>query len=129
MTLAEQSMREAAQLEAVDAYRAFNTKCLPAFLLHRARYEDALTEARAMTKSEYAQARTVGFALATQALIGLNRVPEAQLELVNAEQALGEIPVVTAGIAPKRSVVQVWVDAARGELLLATGKTEEANTT
>lgn len=129
MTLAEQSMREAAQLEAVDAYRAFNTKCLPAFLLHRARYEDALTEARALTKSPYAQARTVGFALATQALIGLNRLPEAQLELVNAEQALAEVPVVTANIAPKRSVVQVWVDAARGELLLATGKTEEANTT
>ena len=38
------------------------------------------------------------------------------------------MPVVTAGIIPKRSMVQGWVDAARGELLLKSGQTAEANT-
>lgn len=127
MKLAEQTMREAADLDVLDAYRAFNTKGLPAFLLNRARYADALEAARAMTQMTYPQARAVGYALATQSLIGLGRIPEAGLELANAERELEAVPVVTAGIVPKRSMVQGWVDAARGELLLATGKTEEAN--
>ncbi len=127
MKLAEATMRQAAQLEAVDAYRAFNSKCLPAFLLHRARYEDALAAAHALTRTDFAQARAVGYALAAQALIGLHRFDDARAELMEAEEALLLVPVVTGGIVPKRSVVQVWVDAARGDLLLASGETEEAD--
>jgi tetratricopeptide (TPR) repeat protein len=128
MKLAEQTMREAADLEVLDAYRAFNTKGLPAFLLNRARFDEALESARAMTQMPYPQARAVGFALATQSLIGLGRLSEARQELANAERELQTVPVVTAGIIPKRSMVQGWVDAARGELLLASGQTAEANT-
>ncbi len=127
MKLAEETMREAAGLEVLDAYRAFNTRGLPSFLLHRARYDEALEAARAMTETSYPQARTVGYALAAQALIALGRIPEARLELVDAEEELENVPIVTAGIIPRRSMVQGWVDAARGELLLGTGKTEEAN--
>ncbi len=128
MKLAEETMREADALDIVSAYQAFNTKATPAFLLHRARYEDALQAARALTQMGYPQASTVGYALATQALIGLDRIPEAQLELVKAEEELLKVPVVTPGIIPRRAMVQGWVDAARGELLLNTGKTEEATT-
>jgi tetratricopeptide (TPR) repeat protein len=128
MKLAEETMREADDLDILSAYQAFNMKATPAFLLHRARYEDALEAAGVLTRMEYPQASTVGYALATQALIGLHRIPEAQLALVKAEEELAKVPVVTPGIIPKRSMVQGWVDAARGELLLHTGKTEEANT-
>jgi len=128
MALAEKTMREMTTLEVVSAYQAFNSKCLPAFLIHRARYAEALEEARALTKSEYPQARTVGHALAAHALVGLGRIEDARVELGAAERQLEEVPVVTAGIVPKRSIVKVWVDAARGELLLRTGKKEEART-
>jgi tetratricopeptide (TPR) repeat protein len=128
MKVAETTMRQAAELEVVDAYRAFNMRILPNFLIHRARYEEALQAAWEMTKMAYPQARTVGHALATQALIGLGRVPEAELELVKAQTELETVPVATIGLAPKRSMVQGWVDAARGELLLETQQTAEANT-
>ena len=38
MKLAEKTMRESATLKAVSAYRAFNMRELPNFLIHRARY-------------------------------------------------------------------------------------------
>ncbi len=127
MKLAEQTMREADALEVLNAYQAFNEKALPSFLIHRARYEEALELARAMTRLEYPQARTVGYALATSALIGLGRIADARVELANAEGELEKVPVVTPGIIPRRAMVKGWVDAARGELLLATGKREEAD--
>ncbi len=127
MKLAEETMRQAEGLRVVDAYRAFNTKALPAFYLSRGRYAESLETARAMTEMTYAQARAVGYALATQALIGLGRVPEAELEFAKAERELELVPVVTSGLAPKRSVVQGWVEAARGELLLNTNQVDEAN--
>jgi len=126
MALAEKTMREAAGLEVLDAYRAFNARGLPAFLIHRGRYAEALEAARAMTKTEYAQARTVGHALAAHALVALGRVDEARAELAAAEGDLAQVPLVTPGIVPKRSMVKGWVDAARGELLLRTGGREQA---
>ncbi|HXV14533.1 MAG TPA: hypothetical protein VEC56_10045 [Candidatus Krumholzibacteria bacterium] len=126
MSLAESTMREAVALGGRDAYRAFNTRILPAFLIHRARYDEALEAARAMLELPYAQSRTVGYALAAQALIGLGRIPEARLELMSAESELEKVPVVTPGIVPRRSMVEGWVVAARGELLLETGQTDEA---
>ena len=127
MGLAETKLREAESLKTVTAYHAFNRKGLPAFLIHRERYEDALEAARAMTTDEYPQARTVGHALAAHALADLGRMEEARAELASAEKSLEEVPVVTPGIVPKRSIVKVWVDAARGELLLKSGQLAEAN--
>jgi tetratricopeptide (TPR) repeat protein len=126
MALAEKTLREAASLDVLDAYRAFNTRSMPAFLIHRGRYDEALEAARALTKTEYAQARTVGHALAAHALVALGRVDEARTELAAAERELEQVPVVTPGIVPKRSMVRGWVDAARGELLLRTGERERA---
>ncbi len=127
MALAEQTMQEVTQLRVLTAYQSFNTKCLPALLIHRGRYDDALAAARALTTSDYAQARTVGHSLAVQALIGLGRIDEARTELAAAEKELEEVPVSTGGLVPRRSMVKGWVDSARGELLLKTGKTQEAN--
>ncbi len=125
MKQAEATMREAAALGAVDAYRAFNFRELPNFLIHRGRYDEALEAARRMTTMEYPQASTVGHALAGQALIGLDRIKEAGESLDAAQRTLELIPVTTSGLTPRRSVVQPWVDALRGEVLMKTGKAEE----
>jgi tetratricopeptide (TPR) repeat protein len=125
MKLAEKTMREAAALGAVDAYRAFNLKELPNLLLHRARYAEALDAALALTRTTFSQSRAVGHALAGQALIGLGRLEEARAELEAARRELGSIPRVVAGVTPRQSSVDPWVEALHGELLLRTGKRDE----
>jgi len=127
MRLAEKTMREAAALGAVDAYRAFGARELPGFLIQRARYREALKAARAMTRSPYAPARTAGHSLAGQALIGLGRVGEAERELEAAEDELEMVPRVTSGIQPRRSTVEPWVEVLRGEILLRVGRKEEGD--
>jgi tetratricopeptide (TPR) repeat protein len=125
MKTAEKTMLQAAALAPVDAYRAFNLREYPNFLIHRGRYDEALKAARAMTSSDYPQARTAGHALAGRALIGLGRFDAAAEELEAAKTGLQEIPRVTPGIVPRRSQVEPWVESLRGELLLRTGKAEE----
>jgi len=125
MKLAEKTMRESGALQVVGAYRAFNTRELPSFLIHRARYAEALEAARAMTDSSYPQAKAVGHALSGQALIGLKRLQEAGAELEKAQHELESVPIVTSGITPRRSAVEPYVEALRGEILLRTGKGEE----
>ncbi len=125
MKLAEKTLREGAALGAVDAYRAFNLSALPGFLIHRARYAEALEEARALTRLEHPQARAAGRALAGQALIGLGRIAEARRELEAAQRELEAIPRVTQGLVPRRAFVEPWVEALRGEVLLRTGAREE----
>lgn len=125
MKLAEQTMRESAALQAPDSYRSFNKRTLPGFLLHRARYSEALEEARTMTESTHPQSRTAGHALMGQALIGLGRIDDAQAELVAARRDLESIPRITPGIVPNRTAVEGLVEGLRGELLLRTGKAEE----
>ena len=129
MRLAEATMRESAGLPAPDAYRSFNRRELPNFLIHRARYAEALEAAREMTRGTYPAARAVGFALAGQALIGLGRRAEADAELAAAERELQAVPVVTPGIVPSRAMVAPWVDGLRGELLLrSAGRQAEGRT-
>lgn len=125
MRLAEKTMREAAALGAVDAYRAFNQRELPNFLIHRGRYAEALEAARALTLTKYAQSRAVGHALAGQALVGLGRIEAAGEELAAARRELETVPRVAPGLAPSRGSVEPWVEALRGELLLRTGKGDE----
>jgi len=128
MKLTEKTLRESAALEAVSAYRAFNMRELPNFLIHRARYKEALEAGLALTKTEYPQGRCVGHALAGQALIGLGHTGEAKKELEAAQQELETVPTVTLGLDPPRSMVAPWVDALRGELLLREGHREEGRT-
>jgi tetratricopeptide (TPR) repeat protein len=125
MKLTEKTFRESATLEAVSAYRAFNMRELPNFLIHRGRYAEALESGRALTTTKYAQARCVGHALAGQALIGLGRAGEAKAELEAAQKELENVPQVTLTLDPPRSMVAPWVDALRGELLLREGNREE----
>ena len=125
MKRAEETMRASAALTVVDAYRAFNRRELPSFLLHRARYPEALDEARVMVATPFPQSRAVGHALAGQALLGLGRTDEAGKELEAARAALEEVPRVAMGLIPRRSAVAPWVDALRGELLLRQGRRGE----
>jgi hypothetical protein len=125
MRLAESTIREAAALEAMDAGRAFSHRELPNFLIHRARYAEALDAARALTTTKYAQSRAVGHALAGQALLWLGQTGAAREELAAAGRELETIARVAPGVAPNRSAVEPWVDALRGELLLRTERGDE----
>jgi tetratricopeptide (TPR) repeat protein len=125
MKLAEATLRESAALEAVSAYRAFNMRELPSFLIHRGRYDEALDAGRALTKTAYPQSRCVGHALAGQALLWLKRTDEAKQALDAAERELATVPAVTVGLDPSRSAVEPWVAALRGEILLREGKRDE----
>jgi tetratricopeptide (TPR) repeat protein len=122
---AEQTLRESAKLDVLSAYRAFNQREYPNFLLQRARYEDALKEARALRDSKYVQGRTVGHALAGQALLALGRADEAKAELDAAAKELENVPVMGITLDPTQSMVAPWVDALRGEMLLRSGKQNE----
>lgn len=125
MRLAERTMREAAALGAVDATLAFSMRELPNFLIHRARYAEALEAARAMTRTQYAASRAVGHALAGEALIGLGKIEAAGVELEAARRELEAVPRVTPGIIPRRSAVEPWVEGLHGEILLRTGRGDE----
>jgi tetratricopeptide (TPR) repeat protein len=125
MKLAEATMREVESLAVSDAYGAYILSVLPSFLVHRARYEEALEVARAMCEFDYPQAKAAGHALAGQALLGLARIRDAQEELASAERHLDEIPPILPGISPNRGKVEGWVTSLHGELLLRTGHMEE----
>ena len=125
MKLAEKTLRESATLAPVSAYRAFNLRELPNFLIHRARYEEALEAGRALTATGYPQSRCVGHALAGQALLGLGRPDEVGQELEAARRELETIPQLTLGLDPPRSMVEPLVEALRGDLLLRAGGRDE----
>jgi tetratricopeptide (TPR) repeat protein len=125
MKLAEKTMRESAALTVMDAYHAFNLREVPNFLIHRARYQEALEAAHSLTAMAYPQSRSVGHALAGQALLGLGRVDAAKGELEAAQRELQAVPEWTLGLVPRRSLVEPWVEALRGEFLLRTGRSDE----
>lgn len=128
MRLAEKTLRESAALSALSAYRAFNLRELPSFLIHRGRHAEALEAARALARSEYVQGRAVGHALAGQALLWLGRIEDAQQALAAARKELEAVPAMTMGLDPSRSMVEPWVEGLRGELLLRSGQRDEGRT-
>jgi tetratricopeptide (TPR) repeat protein len=127
MKLAEETFRASATLKPVSAYRAFNMRELPAFLIHRGRYDEALAAARGLTTTDFPQSRCVGHALAGQALIAMGRDDDAKAELAQAQTELEQVPKVAKGIDPARSVVEPWVDGLRGEILLHSRQFDEGD--
>ncbi|MEX2138033.1 MAG: hypothetical protein WD894_02140 [Pirellulales bacterium] len=125
---AEKTMREADALAAWDDYGAFHRRELPSFLIRRGRYAEGLKAAQDMTRMKYAAARTVGHALAGQALLALGRGDEAHGALREARRELETVPSVAPGILPIRAFVEPWVKALEGELFVRTGKLDEGRT-
>lgn len=121
MALAEKTMRESGALGTKTPYLEFNRRELPNFLIHRQRWDEALTEARKLTDSPFAQARAAGHALAGQALIGLGKMDEAAAELTAAREQLERVPKVLPGTSPARGQVEPWVEGLRAELLMRNG--------
>jgi tetratricopeptide (TPR) repeat protein len=126
MRTTEETMRERARIRPVTAYGDFNRKAWPGFLLGAGRYEEALTAARGMAATgRWGSGRAVGHALAAQALLGLGRVAEARTEMEAARSQLDQIPLTSGILSFSRGIVEPYVDAARGELLLRTGEREK----
>jgi tetratricopeptide (TPR) repeat protein len=125
MRKAEALLREAAAIEPLNEYQAFNQKSLTVFLLGRQRWRDALKAAGALTHVKGAATRTVGHAFAGHAHLALGDRAAAQRDLEAAERELSTVPTLTAGIQVNRAALQPYIDALRADTLLRAGKTEE----
>ena len=121
MELAERRVRELATLGPGEAHRAFHRSKLATFLLHRGRYEEALREAQAMTRTDIAPAKAAGHALAGRALLALKRVDDARRELKEAERALDKVPRAPSPLSPRRSAVAAIVKELREDDRLKPG--------
>lgn len=120
MKTAAQLMREASSVPVRTEYLAINRKEWPEFLLGRGRAREALAAAQAMAGSKWPAARIVGHALVGNALLALNRPKEAQATLATAHQELQVL--LNAGGQRVAGMVQPYVEALRGEVLLRSGK-------
>lgn len=126
MRTTEETMRERSRIRPVTSYIDFNRKAWPGFLLGARRYEEALAASRELAAaSRWLSGRAVGHALASQALLALDRVPEARKEMEAAQAELDQIPLTSGILLFSRGTVEPYVDAARGELLLRTGQREK----
>jgi tetratricopeptide (TPR) repeat protein len=122
---AEKIIREASGLITMNAYDAFRNRELPSFLIRRGRYAEAVEAAQQLSRLNYPQSRTVSLALMGQAYIGLGKMKEAADALEQAKRELENVPRLTSGVNPNRMIVQPWVDALQGELLLKTNNRGE----
>jgi tetratricopeptide (TPR) repeat protein len=126
MKQAEALMREAAALPPAIDRVEFDQKQLPAFLLGRQRWEEALDAARRLgSQARWAATRAVSQALSGHALLANGRTSEARAALEAADRELAEMPSLVVGIGVGRGQVQAWVDPLRGELLLRDGARAE----
>lgn len=116
---AEQGFREAVAVPVQTEYLAIDRKEWPEFLLDRGRPREALAAAQVMVNTRWPAARIIGHALAGNALLAMKRGKEAQAELAAADRELNAL--VNAGGQRVASVVEPYVAALRGEVLLRTG--------
>jgi tetratricopeptide (TPR) repeat protein len=124
---AEKIIREAAQLTTMNAYDAFRNRELPSFLIRRGRYAEAVEAAQQLSRLNYPQSRTVSLALMGQAYIGLGKMKEATDAFEQAKRELDNVPRLASGVIPNRMIVQPWVDALQGELLLKSDNRAEGS--
>ncbi|HZI63600.1 MAG TPA: hypothetical protein VFE44_02405, partial [Thermoanaerobaculia bacterium] len=100
----------------------FNKKEWPAFLLGRGRAEEALAGARTLAGGRWPATRAAGHVYSGHALLALNRVAEARVELAAAERELAALSPVPIGISPSRPAVEPYVTGLRAEILLRDGR-------
>jgi tetratricopeptide (TPR) repeat protein len=121
MKRAESLLREAAAVPPTTEYQSYNQKSLTVFLLGRQRWKDALESAKPLTASQSAATRVVGHAFTGHAWLALRNLERAQRSLVEAQNAFGEVPALTAGIRVNQASVAPYIDALRAETMLWAG--------
>jgi tetratricopeptide (TPR) repeat protein len=118
MKTAEKLLREAFALPAYTEFLAYNRRAWPEFLLGRARYEEALTAAQELAKSQWPMARMAAHTLAGEADLALNRADEVKQELALAQKEAAHIPERVVAALP-------YPAALEAALLLHDGRTQE----
>ncbi|MCU1306374.1 MAG: hypothetical protein JWN45_1069 [Acidobacteriaceae bacterium] len=114
MKQTESILRDSISIPVIGQYQEFFHKDYPEFLLNRGRFQDALAESTKMANGKFALARTAGHALAGNALLGLERIKDAEDQLKLAEKELKD-----------SSDARPYVDALRGEIHMQQGKKAE----
>lgn len=109
MKSAEKLLREAFALPASTDFLAYNRRAWPEFLLGRRRFDEALAASQEMVQSQWPMARIAGHALAGEADLGLNRIDDAQHELVLAQQDARQIPANVASALPYPAMLQAAI--------------------
>jgi tetratricopeptide (TPR) repeat protein len=127
MAAAEKYIDEAMQLRPTTFYAAYSQKMLPDFLIARGRYEEALTAAQAMQKSQYALARLEGHVLAGRAMLSMNQLPGARAELAAAEKEIPEARKAFNGVVTFERMTDDQLNELRGEILLRSGEKQKAD--
>jgi tetratricopeptide (TPR) repeat protein len=108
---ADAVLREAFALPAYTEFLDYNRRVWPEFLINRARFQEALEASRTLTESQWAMARLAGHTLAGEALLGLNRLMEAEQELALAEHESAQLPPRTAAALPYPAALRasIWL--------------------
>lgn len=120
MKAAETAFREAYSMPAYNDLAEFNRRSWPEFLLDRGRPEEALDQAQDLIKSKWALGRFAGHTVAGRALLALDRLDDAKLELSLAERESESIPPAVLAKLPNAG-------ALNAEILLREKNWEKAN--
>ena len=115
---AEALLRQAFALPASTEFLAYNRKAWPEFLIDRGRFDEALNASRELAASQWPMARLAGHTLAGTALLGLNRLSDAQQELTLAEHEAEQLPARTVAALPYPAALQ-------GAILLRQNRAKE----
>jgi tetratricopeptide (TPR) repeat protein len=121
--LTESILLEAMSVPPVNEYQEFFHKDYAEFLLNRRRYDDALTAASKLASGKFALARAAGHTLAGNAVLSLDGPISARLKKAKRELSLAETEMKNSS---DKSMVRPYIDALRAEILLRSGKKDEA---
>ncbi len=116
MKAAEAAFREAFSMPAYNDLAEFNRRSWPEFLLDRGRAQEALEQSQDLIASKWALGRFAGHTVAGRALLALNRMEDAKLELSLAERESEKIPSAVLDDAAERRSAERRNLAARKKL-------------
>ena len=97
---AESLLRQAFAFPACTEFLEYNRRVWPEFLINRGRFEEALNASQQLIRSQLPMARLAGYTLAGEALLGLNRLNDAQEQLALAEREAEHLPVRMVAALP-----------------------------